>query len=441
MMKKWIAILLCLGMLLASFATTALADDVIHITYWANTNEPSNDEELSTNFLAQYVKLFNEAHDNIEVEIVYNGTNWEDAMKKLTLSAASNSLPDVFDYTPDAAWGLPDAGVVVDLTDYLEADPEWTDRFAEGTFDLIKMIGNGRIYAVPYNTEVQGWFYNADLLAQYGLSVSEDMTWDEFLNILSTLKENGVTALAHGAIDTWSLWGFWNLYPQYGFLDEVASLRDGSLKFADSTSFRKTYERIYELGDLITRPENEATMTYTEAIEYFLSGQAAFLSSGSFTLSDTTNWNPGDFNVGFTYGPLVPDPATDAKYSCKVNGWLQFCGSSANESPEKMAAVIEFVKFLSDPSLTDLQVKCKSFPAVKGEMIDTSLYGDDSAIQSVLASMYDDRDICAPIAYYFDSSANSLLFNAHTNLLMHTTTVDDMLAEFDDWHEFYSTNG
>lgn len=121
--------------------------------------------------------------------------------QKLIVAMGAGQGPDVF-----FNWGggtlkeYVDAGKVYDLTDALNADPDWKARYpasvlAGATFD-------GRIYAVPINNVQPVFFYyNKQLFDQYGVSVPQ--TWDDLMAAVKTFKDAGIAPIALGGASKW----------------------------------------------------------------------------------------------------------------------------------------------------------------------------------------------------------------------------------------------
>lgn len=78
-----------------------------------------------------------------------------------------------------------------DLTDL------WTDTISKNgvSMDLAEPFTvDGKIYAAPYSVIYNTVVYNMTVFEQYGLTVPE--TFDEFLTVCQTLKDNGITPIA-----------------------------------------------------------------------------------------------------------------------------------------------------------------------------------------------------------------------------------------------------
>jgi len=62
---------------------------------------------------------------------------------------------------------------------------------------------DGKLYAVPLAQQTLQMFYNKDLFAKQGLT--PPTTWAQFIEVNARLKEQGITPMAVGAKDSWTL--------------------------------------------------------------------------------------------------------------------------------------------------------------------------------------------------------------------------------------------
>ena len=89
----------------------------------------------------------------------------------------------------DAAEGFP-----ADLTEEMAKDG-WKDSFVDSAWSDATV--DGRIYMVPHSLDITNLiWYNKEMFDKFGLG--EPTTWDEFLDICETFKENGIVPLAAG---------------------------------------------------------------------------------------------------------------------------------------------------------------------------------------------------------------------------------------------------
>lgn len=94
-------------------------------------------------------------------------------------------------------WSGPQLETLVE-NDLVEDVTDLWDEYvvANGVADDIKesFTVDGKIYAVPYSIIYNTIMYNKNVFAQYNLEIPE--TFDEFLDVCQTLKDNGVTPIA-----------------------------------------------------------------------------------------------------------------------------------------------------------------------------------------------------------------------------------------------------
>lgn len=144
---------------------------------------------------------FNESNEyGVKVEI-QNVTN-SDYKTKLTTMMASDSEPDIiFTWPLGYLENFVNGDKIVSLQKYLDEDEEWKNSFNGGILDPLTY--DGEVYAIPTQQSTAIMYYNKAIFDKYGLEVPT--TYDEYVQVCDTLKENGVTpvALASTADDAW----------------------------------------------------------------------------------------------------------------------------------------------------------------------------------------------------------------------------------------------
>lgn len=141
------------------------------------------------NSIAEKFSEDNEYGVKVKIDFYEN----EQYKTKLTTLMASNAVPDVF-FTWELSYLQPfvEGGKVTDITSYLEKDAEWKDSFADGTLELLSY--DGKNYGIPTQKSLCVMFYNKKIFEENGVQVPS--TYDEFLSVCDTLKNNGVTPMA-----------------------------------------------------------------------------------------------------------------------------------------------------------------------------------------------------------------------------------------------------
>lgn len=126
---------------------------------------------------------------NVTLEQIPNEVYYED----LTAQFIDGRGPDLFNMSVSilADWGP--QGILVDLTDYIEADPDvdW-DGFSSGAVEAATY--DGQVLQFPYGFAISTFSYNKDMFDEAGLDYpDEDFTWDDLLRKADalTVREGG----------------------------------------------------------------------------------------------------------------------------------------------------------------------------------------------------------------------------------------------------------
>ena len=238
-------------------------------------------------FMEGYRKIidgFNESNEyGVKAEI-QNITN-SDYKTKLTTMMASDSEPDIiFTWPLGYLENFVNGDKIVSLQKYLDEDEDWKNSFNGGILEPLTY--DGEVYAIPTQQSTAIMYYNKAIFDKYGLEVPT--TYDEYVQVCDTLKENGVTpvALASTADDAW-------LVSQYiqqlsdGIKGEdlFNSIKDGTGKWND--------EGMVEAGKLFQEEVNKGYfedgftgVSREEAQLQFANGQTAMYFNGCWEISN-----------------------------------------------------------------------------------------------------------------------------------------------------------
>jgi raffinose/stachyose/melibiose transport system substrate-binding protein len=154
------------------------------------------DQQLAQSLVNQ----FNSSHPNIHA--VLNFFENDPYKQKLQVAMGAHNPPDIF-----FGWGggilqsYVNAGDVYDLTDALNSDPSWKNKFLPSVWSSVTF--NGKIYGVPLNnTQPILFFYNKAMFDQYHLTPPQ--SWNELLNVVQTLKQKNVIPIAVAGASQWT---------------------------------------------------------------------------------------------------------------------------------------------------------------------------------------------------------------------------------------------
>ncbi|WP_010281058.1 extracellular solute-binding protein [Bacillus timonensis] len=140
-------------------------------------------------WLTEAKEEFEKENSDVTVKLVPINANEGDFFAKLALMVKSpETAPDVI--TEDSFMINSDAsaGYLEPLDERLNAWEDWSN-FEEVTKQGVT-AADGKIYAVPYSTDVQGIWYNKQIFKEVGLPVPwQPKNWDDLMNAAKTIKD------------------------------------------------------------------------------------------------------------------------------------------------------------------------------------------------------------------------------------------------------------
>lgn len=176
-MKKFLAMILTM-ILALSLVLPAMAEETptLVVCWWGNQTR----NERTQNWL----NLFAETH-NVKFDTQY--MVWADYWSKLATQSAGNELPDFIQMDYAYITSYTEAGLLLDLTPYIESGALDIGNMAEA----LKTAGNinGGIYGIANSINAPCMLYNKTLLDSIGITVKDNMTIDDFIAISREVYE------------------------------------------------------------------------------------------------------------------------------------------------------------------------------------------------------------------------------------------------------------
>ncbi|MFC3852009.1 ABC transporter substrate-binding protein [Salinispirillum marinum] len=284
-MKKTIKTIALAGAMSALLATGAMARTLI-------VNSDQVDPAPKAAF-AELLERFKAENPDIDVQ-------WNDFEKEGYKTAIrgwlASSPPDIaFWYAGERMKFFVDRGLFADVSDI------WQENNMLEDFASVvpAMSVDGKQYGVPFSYYQWGIYYNKDVFDRYGLS--EPSTWDEFMAVNATLKENGVTPITIGTRFLWTAAGWFDyLNLRVNGLDYHIDLMEGKIPY-DDAGVREVFNYWGELVNNGYFIENHAAYTWQEAQPFLFNGEAAMYLMGNFL---TPNF-PDGVEFGFFPFPQI----------------------------------------------------------------------------------------------------------------------------------------
>jgi raffinose/stachyose/melibiose transport system substrate-binding protein len=285
---------------------------------------------------AAYTKIFDayeKAHPDVTVDFkAFKATEYNKILATGLAGANGPDVPQVRSYgqlqgTVASKSLLPLDGKV-DLSG-------WDDNVVASA----KGKEDGKTYSVPLARQTVQMFYNQGLFEKSGLKAPT--TWAEFIAANDTLMAAGVTPIAVGAKDDWTL----------PIVHEVlAAPRFGGKAFqGEVLSGKKTFTdpdwvgSVKVVGDLAKyMPKNATGVAQTDAQTLFSAEKAAMIPGGSFDLSVFQKANPG-MKIGIFQVP--PAPGSPSGSTATTAGWADgnFAVSARSKHPAEATELVAWM--------------------------------------------------------------------------------------------------
>ncbi|NYF16615.1 raffinose/stachyose/melibiose transport system substrate-binding protein [Microbacterium sp. AK009] len=183
-----------------------------------SSEEPSSDvfqlwygfEPGQSDAITDLIAEWDEANEDVTVEITAMGPELNPP--SLLPALSSGEGPDMWAGAvgPGQPQAFIDGGLVVDLTPYY-CEFDWGSQISDDLAAITTV--DGQLFAVPYSIESTGMFYRKSIFEDLGISIPT--TWNEFIEVVNTLAENGYeTPIGAAGQDAWpvtqllgAMWG------------------------------------------------------------------------------------------------------------------------------------------------------------------------------------------------------------------------------------------
>ncbi len=233
-------------------------------------------EKVQDNLAIYQTWVAEEADPPIDVAVEMSDAGYGEFDTHVTTTFAGGSCFDVL-YSSDqwlAKWA--EAGWVVPLEDEV---PEVMDYVPDiAPFSVEAMTYNGKLYGLPYYTDVMYFFYNKAMLDEAGID-APPTTWDEVTDQAIQIKEAGISdapVMVALAADSWLDETFYALV-----YSEGGEMFNDDLEAVFATDSGPVYDVIEWLAagvnDTGIIPQSALEMDAVAVQEAFKAGDAAFV--------------------------------------------------------------------------------------------------------------------------------------------------------------------
>jgi multiple sugar transport system substrate-binding protein len=358
--RRWIALLLSL---LLAFSLAACSSETSSNSDSDKEGSKGTKEAITLKFMFwgsafekqavdKMVKSFEDSHPGIKVDAQHVTGDYE---TKINTLMATGELPDVAYLGEGLALKWAEEGKVLDMTPYLETNPELGKRLSQTYY----YFAPGKTIGTNTAGEIISLFYNKDLFKESKIdpppaNASEAWTWDEFVQVAKqlTIDKNGNNALQPGfdeknivqfgvSFPTW--WGGW--YPFLKSNGADIANEDGTKFTMNSPEAVEVFQKIQDLmykhyvAPNVTQQQN-------------MPATSVQLQTKKVAMAINGHWNILDFAESkLNYGVAVLPKFKEAKTIMLGAPTVIF--SSTKHPKEAM----EFYLFHNDPEEVDLFAK------------------------------------------------------------------------------------
>lgn len=276
------------------------------------------------------IEAFEDKHPNIKVKFTpFESTEYNTI---LTNAIISGEGPDIAQLRPySGTKTLADNGDLVKLDDI--------DGLSNINSDYLDAArgSDGSVYGVPLTLNAGVIFYNKGLFDKYGLEAPT--TWDEFIEVSETLKENGIIPVAQAGRAAYLLSMLHGVVSPslYGGNEMVDDLLSGKTDLLDDRML-KTLDRLLELEQYL--PKDFIALDDNDAQALFYAEEAAMYINGDYRLG-TFEKNAPDLELG-----VIPGLKIEGSDEVPVMTWVDGSYGVLETSKNKEAA-IKFMEFMT----------------------------------------------------------------------------------------------
>jgi len=289
--------------------------------------------ELGKATMEEIISGFNASQDAFE--FVDNTTGHEDFKTQILVMLAGDNPPDIFSY-----WSGARTQFVVDSNRLLDLDTFWAENDLDTLIPAsLKPIStyNGKIYNIPQNAHIVGFFYNPKVLAAAGVT-EPPQTWDAFIEMCDKILATGAKPFALGSKNLWPA-QYWFDYsvsrtagPEYR-----TKLMAGQAAYNDPevATAMELWKSLVDKGYFV---ENANAYDWTDAADQVAKGEAAMTLMGTWI---TGYWDGNGLKAGEDYD-FFPFPVVDESLPVvvhgSIDGWTVPADSKNAEASKQLIA-------------------------------------------------------------------------------------------------------
>jgi multiple sugar transport system substrate-binding protein len=288
-----------------------------------------------------------EASPPIKATIEWSDAGYGEFDTHVTTTNAAGNEFDVL-YSSDhwlAKWAA--AGWVLPLEDYWPEVKDYVDDIAP--YSVEAMTYEGKLYGLPYYTDVMYFFYNKQMLADAGIEAPPE-TWAEVTEQSLTLLDQGITdspVMFGLAADSWFDEAFYSLV-----YSEGGNLFDEDFNVVFDVDQGPAYDVIEWLAaamnDHEIMPQQVLEMDAVAVQEAFKAGDTAFVILPGYMVRELNLEDLSDV-AGDAEVTMMPGSTHETDGYSR----MYLLGSGADDNDAKLQASIDLIEYMGGKTTVD----------------------------------------------------------------------------------------
>ncbi len=339
--------------------------------------------------------------------------DWANLETVIRTGIASNEPADIYNCSDQQLGNFQD--MAVDLTPYLEADPEFKAYFSESALESVTF--DGKILGLPWETNFQTILGNKEAIEAAGVEIPEAWTMEEFMEACQKIQDAGKFPFANATDLNRAYWIFDNAYRSEvnaaGMQEEYTA---GTLSY-DSDPARAALESVKGLYDngYMYPGEGAVTVKNDEVKAAFYQGDVLMFTEIAAGAKQTAL-----AAEGFT---PVPIPWPSSSEVDATNGVMNVLFIPQNS--ENIEAAVQVIKAYLAPDIQSIHAEEGYIPAnVAVEITDTFVNG----IVAQTATKFATPTYPSPVFDYLNNNmtADLVLNGGVETVVTNVTNIADM---------------
>jgi multiple sugar transport system substrate-binding protein len=348
----------------------AAAQSAKQVTFWTSHTEP----DLTG--LKMIVDAFNKANPDTVVKMVQVVGSETDTSKLMT-AVRGGTGPDVYMLDRFTVAQRANEGVIQDLSSYLSKDSVDL-KTRDISFAVEEATWDGKVYALPFDTDARAIYYNKTMLKDAGADPAEldsakgPVTFDTLNGLATKVNKSAGNNFSQMGFVPWFDQGW---HYTYGFAFGGNFFDEASCKVTPANDqVVAGHQYLYDYAKTLGAQKINAfignfmgSTPYPPQTHPFITKKLAMVLTGDWFIKNLKQYAP-DIDYGITY---IPIPKAGDKSVTWAGGWSLVIPQGAKE-PD---AAFKFMNFAAGPDGQKIYtVQTSHLPTVKALEADASLY-------------------------------------------------------------------